>query len=202
MKEVTNQSDHKEIKMTRVKVNPIIEQMSGKMGDLVFKRYGDEVVIARAPDRRAYEPSAAQLAARERFRRAAQYGKLALAQPEVRASYEAAAEESGEPLFSLMVADYFKAPVVDELDVSAYTGQIGETIVIQAHDDFEVTGVTVSLKEAGGQAVESGAATQNPPDSGRWVYTTKQTVASVAGVVVTATASDRPGNLGVKTATK
>jgi hypothetical protein len=30
--------------------------MSGKMGDLVFKRYGDEVVIARAPDTSNYEP--------------------------------------------------------------------------------------------------------------------------------------------------
>jgi hypothetical protein len=188
--------------MARVKVNPIIEQMSGKMGDLVFKRYGDEVIIARAPDMSQREFTPGQLAAQERFRRAAQYGKLALAQPEARASYEAAAHESGEPLFSLMVADYFKAPVVDELDVSAYTGQTGETIVIQAHDDFEVTGVTVSIKEAGGQAVESGFAVQNPPDSGRWVYTTKQAVANVTGVVITATASDRPGNLGVKTATK
>ena len=188
--------------MARVKVNPIIEQMSGKMGDLVFKRYGDEVIIARAPDMSQREFTPGQLAAQERFRRAAQYGKLALAQPEVRASYEAAAQESGSPLFSLMVTDFFKAPVVDELDVSAYTGQTGETIIVQAHDDFEVTGVTVSIKEAGGQAVESGAAVQNPPDSGRWVYTTKQAVANVTGVVITATASDRPGNLGVKTATK
>jgi hypothetical protein len=188
--------------MTRVKVNPIFEQMSGKLGDLVFKRYGDEVVLARKPTLNGNEPSTAQLAARERFRRAAQYGKLALAQPEARASYEAAAHESGEPLFSLMVADYFKAPVVDELDASAYTGQAGETIVMQVHDDFEVTGVTVSIREAGGQAVESGAAVQNPPDSGRWVYMTKQVVANVTGAVVTATATDRPGNLGVKTATK
>jgi hypothetical protein len=185
-----------------VKVNPIIEQMSGKLGDLVFKRYGDEVIIARAPDMSKREFTPGQIAAQERFRRAAQYGKLALAQPEARTSYEAAARESGSPLFSLMVADFFKAPVVDELNVSGYTGQTGETIVIQAHDDFEVTGVTVSIKEAGGQAVESGTATQNPPDSGRWVYTTQQAVANVSGTVVTATASDRPGNLGVKTATK
>jgi hypothetical protein len=188
--------------MAHVKVNPIIEQVSGKMGDLVFKRYGDEVVLARKPDLNGREPSAAQLAARERFRKAAQYGKLALAQPEVRARYEATAQECGDPLFSLMVADFFKAPMVDEVSVSGYTGQAGETIVMQAHDDFEVTGVTVSIRDAGGQAVENGVAVQNPPNSGRWIYTTTQTVSNVSGVQVTATASDRPGNVGVRTVTK
>jgi hypothetical protein len=186
--------------MARVKVNPIIEQVSGKMGDLVFKRYGDEVVLARMPVN-GHEPTAAQLAARERFRRAAQYGKLALAQPEVRARYQAMSEESGNPLFSLMVADFFGAPVVDEVNVSGYTGRAGETIVMQAHDDFEVTGVTVSIRNAGGQMVESGIAAQNPPNSGRWVYTTQQTVTDVSGTVITATASDWPGNAGTLTAT-
>ncbi len=33
--------------MAKVKTNPIIEQLRGKIGDLVFKRYGDEVVVAR-----------------------------------------------------------------------------------------------------------------------------------------------------------
>lgn len=188
--------------MTRLKVNPIIEQMSGKMGDLVFKRYGDDVIIARAPDMSQRQFTPGQLAAQERFRKAAQYGKLALAQPETRARYEAAADESGSPLFALAVADYFKAPVVDELNVSGYTGQAGETIVVLAHDDFEVAGVTVSIHRADGQAVESGAAVQNPPDSGRWVYTTREMAAGISGATITATASDWPGNVGVKTATK
>ena len=185
--------------MAHVKMNPIFEQMSGKMGDLVLKRYGDAVVVARKPELNGQEPTAAQAAARERFRRAAQYGRLALAQPEVRARYAAAARESGNPLFSLMVADFFSSPVVDEVNLSGYTGQAGDTIVIQAHDDFEVTGVTVSISEAGGQVVENGAATQNPPNSGRWLYTTTQTVNNVSGVQVTATASDRPGNTGTRT---
>jgi len=188
--------------MTKMKVHPIIEQMSGKMGDLVFKKYGETVIVARAPDMSKREFSSGQLAAQERFRRAAQYGKLALAQPAVRTAYQAAAHESGAPLFSLVVADFFKAPVVDEVDVEGYTGQAGETIVILAHDDFEVISVTVSIRDAGGQAVESGVATQNPPNSGRWVYTTRQTVANLTGTTVTATAGDRPGNVGTRTATK
>jgi hypothetical protein len=183
-------------------MNPIFEQMSGKLGDLVFKRYGEEVVIARAPDMDGRTFTPGQLAAQERFRKAAQYGKLAFAEAATRLAYAAAAQEAHQPVFALMVADYLRVPVVDELNVDGYTGQAGETIVIQAHDDFEVVGVTVSIKDAGGQIVESGAATQNPPNGGRWVYTTSQAVANITGIVVTATASDRPGNLGVKTATK
>ena len=188
--------------MTRLKVNPIIEGMSGKMGELVFKRYGDEVIIARAPDMSQRTFSPGQLAAQERFRKAAQYGKLALAEPASRAAYEAAAQAAGTPVFALTVADFFKAPSVDELNVSGYTGKAGESIVVLAHDDFEVVAVTVNIKDAGGQATESGAAIQTPPESGRWVYTTKQAVASLTGVVITATASDRPGNMGTKTEKK
>ena len=188
--------------MTCLKVNPIIEGMSGKMGELVFKRYGDEVIIARAPDMSQRTFSPGQLAVQERFRKATQYGKLVMADPVSRAVYEAAAQADGVPIFALTVADYFKAPIVDEVDVSKYTGQAGESVVVLAHDDFEVAGVLVSIKAAGGQVVESGAAIQTPPESGRWVYTTKQAVASLTGATITATASDRPGNVGTKTAVK
>jgi len=33
--------------MARVKLNPILEGMRGQVGDLVFKRYGDGVIISR-----------------------------------------------------------------------------------------------------------------------------------------------------------
>ncbi len=188
--------------MTKVAVNPIIEGMSGKLGDLVFKQYGEDVVVARAPRKNGRTPTANQLATQERFRQGAQYGKLTLAQPAVRAVYAAAARISGKGLFATMLADYLKAPSVDEVDASKYTGQPAQGITVKAHDDFEVMGVTVTIREAGGAAVEGGAAVQNPPGSGQWVYTTTQTVANVTGVTITATATDRPGNLGTRTVTK
>jgi hypothetical protein len=36
--------------MAKVKLNPILEQISGQVGDLVFKRYGDETIISRKAD--------------------------------------------------------------------------------------------------------------------------------------------------------
>jgi len=61
--------------MARVKTNPVIEQLRGAVGDLVFKRYGDEVVVARKPDLSGRPPTEAQAAQREQFRQAALYGK-------------------------------------------------------------------------------------------------------------------------------
>ncbi len=36
--------------MAKVKLTPILEQFRGQMGDLVFKHYGDEVIVGRKPN--------------------------------------------------------------------------------------------------------------------------------------------------------
>ncbi len=184
--------------MARVKLNPILEQMHGKVGDLVFKRYGDDTVVSRTPDVEGREWTEAQVAHREQFRQAALYGKLVLADPETRTIYEQAAQAKGKPVFSLTVADFFNAPSVDKVDLADYTGKVGDEIAIRAHDDFQVTAVRVEVMKADGSAVETGAATETPPASGYWVY--KATAAVPAGIPfkITVTATDRPGHTGVK----
>lgn len=74
-------------------------------------------------------------------------------------------------MFSLTVADFFNAPSVDEVDLSGYTGAACDEVVIVASGDFDVVGVSVSLTDADGNPIESGDATETPPESGRWVYT-------------------------------
>src|SRR3989304_4641305 len=103
--------------MPKVKVNPIIEQIRGAVGDLVFKRYGDKIVLARKPDMEGQTPTEAQLAHRERFREAAVYGKMVMADPAAKAVYDEAAKAKGQPVFSLTLADFFNAPSVDEIDL-------------------------------------------------------------------------------------
>lgn len=140
--------------MAKVKLNPVLEAMQGQVGDLVFKHYGDEVFVGRKPDRSGLQPTEAQLDHQERFRQAVLYGRLVMADPEKKVLYEKAAQASGKPLFSLTVADFFNAPAVDAVDLSAYSGTIGNEIVIQAQDDFEVTSVHVNINDAGGQAMK------------------------------------------------
>ena len=188
--------------MAKVKLNPVVEQIRGGIGDLIFKRYEGEVIVVRKADMTDREWSEAQLAKREQFRQAALYGKLVMADPVTKARYVEAAKAQGQPVFSLTVADFFNAPSVDEVDLSAYTGKVGDVIVIRASDDFEVKDVSVVLTKGDGSPVESGVATETPVRSGRWVYTATVEMAAGTPVRIAVTAIDRPGHRAVKTETK
>jgi hypothetical protein len=182
--------------MAKVKLNPILEQISGQVGDLVFKRYGDKTIIGQKPDLSGVEATPAQLAARERFREAALYGKMVMADPDAKALYSEVAKAKGKPVFSLTIADFFNAPAVEEVDLSAYGGAAGDEIVIHASDDFAVLGVDVALSDGDGNPLESGAALETPASSGRWVYMATSAVSTGTTVRIAVTASDRPGGVG------
>ena len=125
-----------------------------------------------------------------------------VADPDAKAIYEDAAKGKGVPAFSLMVGDFFHAPFVDDVIMDTFAGHIGDDIVIRAHDDFAVKDVKVAITNANGQAIESGAATETPPESGRWVY--KATAAIPVGTAfkIVVTAEDLPGHKGVKEVSK
>ena len=76
--------------MAKVKLNPVVEQVRGGIGDLIFKRYGEDVIVARKADTADRPWSEAQLASREHFRQAALYGKLMMADPAMKALYDEA----------------------------------------------------------------------------------------------------------------
>ncbi len=187
--------------MAKVRLNPVLEGIRGKVGELVFKRYGEEEVVTRAPDLSGRDPTPKQEAVRSRFKLAALYGKTALADPQSKALYEAAAKEKGLSLFALAVADFFHEPAVQEVDLSAYSGKVGERIGIQASDDFEVAGVEVAIRNAEGAVLEKGPAARNGSDTA-WTYTTTTEIPSGQSVSIEVTATDRPGHKGVKVETK
>lgn len=185
--------------MAKVALNPILENIQGQVGDLVFRRFGDGVVISRKSDNSQYPPTAAQLATRERFRDGAQYGKLVMGDAALKPVYAAVARTRKKPIFSVVVADYLHAPTVSALNLEGYSGAVGDVITVSAYDDFEVTDVLVSVADAGGVVLESGAAVVS---NGRWAYSTTTTVTPGTTVTVLATALDRPGNMGTAEATK
>ena len=154
----------------KVKLNPMFEQVSGQLGELVFREMRGKTVASRKPTVTA-EPSADQTAHRERFKQAAAYGKSALADAETRAIYEEYADTKNMPVFALTVADFFSAPVIDNVDLSTYDGQVGEPITILARDEFGVMNVRVALSDQSGNPIESGDAVEVVASSGRWVYT-------------------------------
>jgi hypothetical protein len=189
--------------MARVRLSPILEQLYGQKGNPRLERYGDRVIVARKPDAEGQEWSESRIAYRERFRQATIYGRLVLVAVEARAIYEETIRAVEKPVFSLTVADFYNAPSVDEIDLSEYTGAVGDRIEIVAHDDFDVVEVNVNLMDAEGDTIESGRAAETPVDSGRWTYTTTMTVKLGTTVCIAVTAKDRPmstAGLGSETA--
>jgi hypothetical protein len=184
--------------MAKVTLDPVLESIQGKIGDLIFKRWGDEDIVTKMPDRTGIVPTANQIAQMDKFRLAAIYGKAALADPQTRTVYEDASDRKGIPVFALTVGDFLNAPAVNEVDLSDYAGQIGDTIVIRASDDVEVSGVTVAIRHQDGSIIEQAAAVL-APGTGTWTYTATTALAQGQAVSIEVSATDRPGHKTTRT---
>lgn len=180
--------------MAHVTLNPILEQIRGQVGDLVFERYEDRVILSRKPEPSGQPATPAQAAHRERFRQAALHGTMVMADPDARKAY--AAEEQRKPVFSLTIADFFHAPEIAEVDVSDYHGARRDPIRIAATDDFEVARVEVTITDPAGTVVESGAAVA---ERGHWLYEATAAVAAGTAVRIEVRAYDRPGGVDTET---
>jgi hypothetical protein len=177
--------------MAKAKLSPMLELIRGQVGNIVFKRYGDRVIISKKPVFKNRKFTKAQKNNQARFKDASTYGKMALANPELRKRYEQKAVETGKPILSLMIADFLHPPTVHLIDLTDYEGAPGGEILTHAKDDFEVAKVTIAILDQSGTAIEQGDATYASGDI--WVYSSTATATGEA-LTVEATAYDRPGH--------
>lgn len=117
--------------MAESKNNVITHGLSGKFGDLVvFRQRAGKTLATKAPGAREGEPSEKQLAVQQRFQKAVLYGKSVLADPAAKEAYAAAAQ-NGQSAYNIAFADYFSAPDILEVDLSAYSGQAGHQYALR-----------------------------------------------------------------------
>ncbi len=112
--------------------------------------------------------------------------------------YAAKAKELDSSPVAVAVKNWTTKPVVTAIYLSNYNKHVGDAILVAVQDDFEVTGMMVSIEDNAHAAVESGKVFDAA--SGSWEYTA--TVDASSKSDLTATASDRPGNTGTLTGTK
>jgi hypothetical protein len=175
--------------------NIVTHGLSGKLGDLiVFRQRGDETIVSAKPRKRVSEPSQAEIEHRQHFMEATIYARAAKADPAQNEAYLPAAEKEGLSVYNVAVADFLKAPLIDEIDITGYTGESGSTIRIRAVDDFKVTEVTVVIRSSDGTELESGVAIVDP-NGLDWVYTATTANTSPQGTTITVVVSDVPGNV-------
>jgi hypothetical protein len=165
--------------------------ISGRIGNLVFRKHGDRTIVSHVPVQRHRELTDAQLAHRRRFREANVYSRSALANPAVRAFYaDLAGKRSSNP-HAVAVGDFLRPPVIHDIALSLYQGHPEDEIIVHATDDSEVVSVTVTIKDVVGKVVERGPARERCE---AWVY--DATVRAPIGqpLTIEVTAMDRPGN--------
>lgn len=178
--------------MAKVGDNIVTTGFSGKLGDLiVFRNRNGKTYVSKAPTSSG-KASEAQLQHRKKFQKAVLYGKSIMANPEMKEAYESLAKD-GKTAYNVAVADFLNAPSIEEIDVSNYTGNIGDTIRVLPVDDFMVTEVSVTINNEDGSEVEHGLAVQDDSNI-YWVYTATANNESTAGDKITVIVSDLPGN--------
>jgi hypothetical protein len=183
--------------MAKVKLAPAVEAIRGHVGDMLFRHQFDQEYVGKMPDFSGVVPTENQIAQQDKFRLATVYGKAVMANATTKAEYAAAGKSRQVPAFALAVADFLNPPVVDEIDLSGYTGKIGDKISIRASDDYKVASVSVAIRDQGGAVLESGATVKQT--DGSWQYTATSALAEGQAVSIEVSAKDAPGHTTTRT---
>lgn len=171
--------------------NTITHGVSGKFGDqIVFRQVNGKTLMCKSPISRG-KTSAKQEQQQEKFKKASQYAKQALEDPVLSAEYALEAKRrKGLSAYNVAVADYLISPTIDKVDVSAYTGNVGEKIKIQAYDDYKVEAVKVYIHTSSSLVEEGEAILQGI----EWIYTVQTENTNLSGSKITVKVIDTAGN--------
>jgi len=184
--------------MSFVENNPLLKGHRGMLGGtLVFRQVNGRTVISARPKKRD-KPTAHQLKTKAKFLLAVEYAKLQMSIPEMKEIYKKAVNKNIPNAYTAALKDYLNAPVVDSIDSKEYKGSIGDLLFFHAIDDFQVTSVTVEIRDASGSLLEKGEASERDLHRNGWQYSATVANASLAGSVIVATAKDRAGNVANK----
>ena len=95
--------------MPKVRFKGMVVEIQGTMYDVVFKKSPrGKTIVTKKPDMSGVEWSKAQKNNRKRMRYSNDYAKAAMADPDVRAIYEARAAEEGRLPYNVALSDYWK----------------------------------------------------------------------------------------------
>jgi hypothetical protein len=93
--------------MARVKLNSLLNGLSGTLGNAVLKNYASGTIISSRPDRSKVILSDVQKASNSKFKHAVAFAKGVLADPEKRKEYEAKVKP-GKSVYHTVVAEFMR----------------------------------------------------------------------------------------------
>ena len=183
--------------MAILKENPIMSGASGMLGNVVvYRQYRGRTLMCNRPAKRnVITPHQQKM--KSRFLEAVAFAKKQIANPATKAIYQPGPDSKFTSAYAAALADYLKRPVVEDVDVSAYSGNVGDVIVVKATDIARTLVVAVSVFGIDGKVVEHGIAVDNV-FTDRYIFKATRPNAFVRGSKILITVRDRPGNMVVK----
>jgi hypothetical protein len=152
--------------------NIITSGLHGRVGNLIFRRWGERTVVSAAPGRVDRKWSKLQTENRERFRDAMVWAKVVMKDPEKKEIYLKKAKGM-QTAWNVVVSEYMNRLAIAEVDTSLYKGRKGNLIRVKVHDDYRIRAIILTILSSQGMLIESGKATPMS-ESKKWVYTVSQ----------------------------
>jgi hypothetical protein len=160
-----------------------------------FRTVKGQLQIVKKSEKRKRKRSAKQLQSQLKFRGAAMYARAQISIPEFKALYQTGITEKKTTAYQVALTDYMTPPQVKFIDPS-YHGVVGESIIIEAVDDFSVTKVEVMIEDGDGTIIEKGEAKVVDSKAHLWGYKVNVANPNVVGTRISAYAYDKPYNRG------
>jgi hypothetical protein len=103
--------------------------------------------------------------------------------------------------YGLALLDFLGKPQLVGMDISRWTGGIGQTIRIQVRDNIRVLHVRVMIRrhKTSDKVLESGHACPSKLSPWVWNYITRTQIEQSSGFCIDVLTTDLPGNVGVDT---
>ena len=126
--------------MAKVKKNAMLEGLSGRLGNLVFKQYDGQTVVCKWPEHDPNRtPTPGEARQRDRIKAAAVKAKEILSTEAGQAYYQAACKQLGKhSAYHTAVYDYFGEPEIMAVNLDA-----DQNLMIQVLDNVGVRAVRV-----------------------------------------------------------
>lgn len=180
--------------MAKMKLNPAVNGLSGKLGKMVHRNLWGIHVVSALPDLSHRVLTPKQIEENNKFRTAALVWRTL--PDEIKAVYAAWGKRLNKPPYALFSKNCCRPPMIEAIDVSQYRGQAGQKIAIRAVDLIQVAAVEVTVQRVGGSLIEKGSAARVLPGSDVWMYQTTASAVMPADLVVQAVATNFPGKQG------
>ena len=180
--------------MSKVKDNIVTRGLSGKLGkQVVFRHWSGATFLAKVPvTNRSLINSEAYEKNKLRFKDATVYAKRVMNDAALKQAYKNKSK-ARQTAYARAVQDFFSAPVIHEIDLSNYTGEVNSFVRIFATDDFRVKQVLVRVEDEQSQTVETGFA-EREENADWWKFIVNKAHVLPSGGKVIASALDMPGN--------